>query len=230
MRHHMVKPECSPAPYETHLLPGARKLFFYFGALVGGTKVPPFSFYSVSKELEGSRILLRDLDNVWYHLGLRDVSSNIYETSDWISEQFRRSNCDQAYFIGNSGGGYAAILFAALTGLGKAVAFAPRSYLSPLLKLRNLDQMHSRHYLRMYRKCVFVPKAWDLKKILGQRIHKPQIAIYYDGNHRIDSIHAKHLEGISNIELHRMETGGHDLVTHLNPDGRLLSILQNECC
>lgn len=225
----MTSVEHNPASFEIDSNPGSKKLYFLFGGLAPRLKITPFEFYRVSRGLEGTRIFVRDLDKCWYHLGLRGVTSDIYETADWLKEQHRKSGCEETYFIGNSMGGYAAILFASLTGLGKAVTFAPQTYLSPFLKLRYMTPRAGKQYLKLYRKCSFKPKAWDLRKILGKKGVTPPVTFFYDSMNRTDGMHARHLAGIPGIRIRKIDFGGHNLVIHLKQEGRLLDVLRDEC-
>ena len=78
----------------------------------------------------------------WYHRGIDKISTNIDETILYLKNIIDKY--DEVIFIGNSAGGYAAILFGSLLNIDKVIAFKPQTILEPQIyiddKYINLQQ------------------------------------------------------------------------------------------
>ena len=110
----------------------SNKLFILFGGKNSGFGIPPFEFVNSLKILKHHKIFLRDFRQTWYHSGLTGHTSDIPETVSLITQRIREINPRETTLIGNSMGGFAAILFAKLIGGNcKAVAFAPQTFIHP---------------------------------------------------------------------------------------------------
>ena len=107
-------------PYE-----GSKKLFIVFGGIAAGVSMPPFEFYNSLRILQENRVFIRDFRTNMVPRGSAQNSRNILETWDYLARLIDRYRVDDVTMIGNSMGGFAAILFAALLGHVRAVAFAP---------------------------------------------------------------------------------------------------------
>lgn len=73
------------------------------------------------------QLFLMDTHCSCYHKGVGGVSTNIDETVAFL--QGKIHGYDRVLFIGNSGGGYAALLFGALLHVHRVVAFVPPTLL-----------------------------------------------------------------------------------------------------
>jgi hypothetical protein len=56
-----------------------RPLLIAFGGIYGALGIPPFEFYSLTKNIDVNKIYLRDLSQTWYHSGLPGLSDSIDE-------------------------------------------------------------------------------------------------------------------------------------------------------
>ena len=106
-------------------------LLVIFGGLRGGLGVPLFEFKrTVSKlEMPFKTPFVRDLHQAWYQKGLADITSNVDETRDYLHRVFDAQKPNRIVMLGNSVGGYAAILFACLAGADEVLAISPQTYL-----------------------------------------------------------------------------------------------------
>lgn len=200
-------------------------LYFFFGGISAGIAIPPFEFYKSSGILDESKIFIRDFNQSWYQNGLPGISSNVYSTADFISQKICDIEPEKLYFVGNSMGGYAAILFSYLIGRGEAIAFSPQTFISPLLRLRYLDYRWTRQILNTYRKSLHNKKIWDLKSLALKRSTNCKISIFVSKYHRLDYIHASRLKDISGITVHEFNKGGHGVVGLLRDEGKLPGIM-----
>lgn len=66
-----------------------------------------------------------DLHGQWYNKGLLGITTTIDETVEYLRTEIK--DYKKVYFIGNSCGGYAAILFGSLLNITAVIAFAPQT-------------------------------------------------------------------------------------------------------
>ena len=89
--------------------------------------IPPFEFVNtLSKYFPNSdKRFYRDLNLASYNRGLKGISSNIDETVSYLEPIVKTYK--KVVFIGNSSGGYAAILFGSLLNIYSVIAFFPQT-------------------------------------------------------------------------------------------------------
>lgn len=171
------------AAIREELTPGSKKLYFMFGGIAAGLAMPPFEFYSSAKIIEENKIFLRDFSQAWYQNGLPGVGHTFYSVGDFIEQKIAELEPEEVFFVGNSMGGYAAILFASLVGKGTAIAFAPQTFVSPLKRLRHREQRWSKQVNKMHLRTALKPHVWDLEAWLkarqsGTKMNSAKIEIY----------------------------------------------------
>jgi len=212
-------------PIEFDLSTNRKKLYIFFGGIKARIAMPPFEFYKSSKIINESKIFIRDFYQCWYHAGLPGISHDIHSTSKYIEKQIKSINPEKVFFVGNSMGGYAAILFATLIGKGEVIAFSPQTFISPLLRLVHADFRWKKRILYTYKRSLFKTKAWDIKPLVKGHSRNLKISIFVSKDSRIDYIHASHLRSIPNIEIFEFSSGGHGVVKLLRDEGKLPDIM-----
>lgn len=212
-------------PIERDLISGASKLYIFFGGIGGQIAMPPFEFFKAAKIIDENKIFVRDLRQSWYQDGLPGISADIYSTARFLEKEIQDLNPEKVFFIGNSMGGYAAILFATLIGHGEAIAFAPQTFISPFKRLIHSDKRWSKHIRNTYNRSLFKKKIWDLKALLAKSNFNPKISIFVSKYNRLDRIHADYLREFKNIRIYEFDEGGHEIVRFLRDSGKLPAIL-----
>jgi hypothetical protein len=203
-------------------------LFLTFGGIYGGIGIPVFEFYRITEEFKIRKLFLRDLRQVWYQGGLPEVGENIYSIAEFIKTQIDQQDCDKTIMIGNSAGGYAALLFGSILHADKVVAFSPQTFLNLRAKISNFDFRWSKQILNMYRTQEMVKSTLDLRDFFSrQNNNKTNFKIFYSRMDRLDTIHAKRMGEFSNFELHEFNSGGHELVKWLRDEHILYKILSS---
>ncbi|MEJ7589978.1 MAG: hypothetical protein WKF77_00365 [Planctomycetaceae bacterium] len=208
------------------LVPASNRLYFIFGGIAAEIGMPPFEFYNASRILTENKIFLRDFSQSWYQNGLPGLGRDVYEIAERLAEKIRQVNPVDVYFVGNSMGGYAAILFAALVGSGTAIAFAPQTFISPISKLQHLDLRWPKQIATTCFTTLAKRHVWDLKALLSANQSTLKIEIHVSTKDRLDLMHARRLHGVSGTTIHEYDVGGHALVRYLRDEGRLSGILQ----
>lgn len=210
------------------LVPSSPDLYVFFGGLAAGMAMPPFEFFRAAQVLDANRIFVRDTQQCWYHNGLPGFSSNIFETAVNLDRQICLIDPKRVVFVGNSMGGYAAILFAHLLARGDVIAFSTQTFLSPLLKIRYADFRWPKKTANMYLRTLRNPRVWDLRKLLQINGNEQSMELFVSRDHRLDLIHAQRMKGLPGLTVHEMDSGGHEVVRQLKEQGVLPAILRGE--
>lgn len=122
-------------------------------------------------------------------------------------------------------GGYAAILFANLIATGEVIAFAPQTFISPLLRIQNRDKRWMKQILHTYRKSFLKRKVWDLRLLLLRSNHRNKVSVFVSKADKLDHIHASHIADIQGVTIYEFEDGGHGIVKLLRDQGLLPAIM-----
>lgn len=203
-------------------------LLITFGGFSQQLGIPIFEFNRITDSFENlNRIFLRDTMQMWYHLGLPGVGENIDGIAGHLREYTSHPSTRRVIVFGNSGGGYAAILFGYLLQADQVHAFAPRTFIHPLQRLVHLDlprsspQNMARLLLRGQR------NYFDLRQVLtGRPNFKTRYHVYFSTADRVDTLHGTHIEPVPQVSLHQYADGQHDLIKKLKQDGRLGRIIE----
>ena len=91
--------------------------------LFGG--IPRFEFVQFLKQYDVSKHFYLDEYSDLYHKGLAGITRSIDETATYLKNEIK--DYKRVIFLGNSGGGYAAILFGSLLEVATVVAFVPQT-------------------------------------------------------------------------------------------------------
>lgn len=213
------------APVEFDLKEGASALYVFFGGIAAGIAMPPFEFYNASKILDAHRIFVRDFRQCWYHAGLPGVSHDIPSTAAYLAREIVRLDAKRVVFVGNSMGGFAAMLFAAMLGGVEVVAFAPQTFVSPGLRLRHRDTRWARQIARVWWQGLKAPRFWDIRPVLAQATGQGRVSVFYSPGDALDSIHARRLQGLAQVTVHGIPGGAHNMVKLLRDNGSLPAIM-----
>ncbi len=209
---------------ERLLTPGSKKLYFFFGGLRGKITMPQFEFYNASKIVNENKIFMRDFSQSWYHDGLLNVSQDIDTTVTFLQKEIDELKPENVYFVGNSMGGYAAILFSILTKQGEAIAFAPQTFISPELRNQHADKRWAKQIAKTHKLSALKTKAYDLRQLLSDSQNQ-RVSIFVSKNHELDYLHATHLKGIPDVNVYEFENEDHGLVKVLRDEGKLPIIM-----
>lgn len=221
------------SPVIEELVANSETLILIFGGIKGAMGMPTFEFYNSTSILNHHRVFFRDLSQRWYHSGLAGISQDIPQTCAYIRGLIERIHPKRTIFVGNSMGGYAAILFSTLLNTGRVVAFAPQTFISPAKKLLARDFRWKLETLGTYISALSKPQYFDLAQVLEDAEHEKglanQIELHVSSFDRLDMLHANHLRHFQNVDIHPHALGGHNLVRHLRDNGNLRTILTNAC-
>jgi pimeloyl-ACP methyl ester carboxylesterase len=212
------------SPVKEDLVPGSDRLFLSFGGIRGAMGMPPFEFYRSARILDCSKIFLRDLFQSWYQRGLPSIGDDAFAIGDYLRRKIAESGATQIRFVGNSMGGYAALLFCSMLQCGKAIAFAPQTFVSPDKRLKYRDRRWPLQIAEMH-KSRTASHIYDLQSWIRDHYPAMQASVYVSKSDKLDMVHANELAGFANVEIHRFAGAGHGLVARLRDEGSLAQIL-----
>lgn len=210
---------------EIELSKNGSNLYIFFGGIRGGLDIPKFEFYNSSKIIDENKIFFRDLDQCWYQNGILEIGETIYSISKYIQCKIKEINPKKIFFVGNSMGGYAAILFSCLIGQGEVIAFAPQTFIDPIIRHKYKDFRWKSEIYIMHKKTNLKKTILDLKPILLKLRKNLKISIFVSITNKLDYIHASYIKDISGITIYEFEESGHGIVKFLRDVGKLQSIM-----
>ncbi len=198
--------------------PGAPVLLAFGGIAGRMAAMPPFEFFRLTHRLAVNKVYLRDLDQCWYHAGLRGVTRDITGTLAFLTSLVSECRTDTAVVVGSSMGGYAALLFGSLMQASAIHAFSPHVFLGDGRSIRNKERLRALHEN-------FSDEYWDLNGVLEPPQRPGGRHIYFDSTNGKDRRQVKHLEDHPHLRLHRFRGGGHNLVKYLKASGELEKVV-----
>tara|TARA_Y100001970_G_scaffold111881_1_gene139607 strand:- start:1378 stop:2031 length:654 start_codon:yes stop_codon:yes gene_type:complete len=201
----------------------SESLFVFFGGISGGLYLPKFEFYKSSGVLDASRVFIRDMNQAWYHKGLKD-DGNIEQFIEEIGKICSLRSFDKITFVGNSMGGYAALLSQLVLGVGRAVAFNPQTFISSDLRLEHKD-FRWEAQIKKVKNIIESSPYKDLKTIV-EDTNRTNCEIHVAKDDLLDLKHAWNLANYNSISIIEHESGGHNLVGSLRDSDQLLKIVQ----
>jgi hypothetical protein len=189
---------------------------------------PRFDFFGRTKKLEKrfgltfNRLLVRDLANAWYHRGVPGLGTHVDEVATTLRSLIRSIHPSEVITIGQSAGGYAAIMFGMLLKADRIVAFGPLSYLNPEEAIRYGDH---RFLSVMEGLQADPPKSgyYDLTELRNALQFQGALDVIF-GTHpgnddgvsgNLDAIHALRLARLANVSLHPYPESGDPIVQWL---------------
>jgi hypothetical protein len=201
--------------------PSSSALLVAFGGIAHRLAMPPFEFFRLASALEVNKVFLRDLDESWYHCGVRGMSTDVDSTAEALQRIVRETGAERVVFTGNSAGGYASLLFGALSPTPVTVhAFSAQTFLGRRTRLLAFDRRWEKQIRRVQRIDGSSP-TMDLRKVISGTDGRSTLHLHYGRAHRLDRLHAERLRGLPGVRLHPEESKRHDVIKALRDRGEL---------
>lgn len=218
------------------IVPGA-PLVISFG-FVSWEKRPDFDFYGRLKKLEATtdtainKILVRDCLNAWYHREIPGLGYHVDEVAKSLQQMITTIKPSQVITIGQSMGGYAAIMFGTLLNADTIISFGPLSFLNSKEALL----YHDRRWLTVMQALEEFPPPngyYDLPALISKTGNKPQLHVFFGTKPdegatesvNLDVFHAHRYAALPNCHIHPFPGSGHAVVQHLIDTKRINGIL-----
>lgn len=198
-----------------------------------------FDFWGRAKKLEASigrpinRILVRDTANMWYQHGVNGLGVDVESTAASLRELIERVQPISVATVGQSMGAYGAILFGALLGVDRVLAFGPLSYLRSDWARRDGDTRWLPVMEKLERFAPARPYD-DLRALLDATPKPPRVHVVIgtqaapDGEPpNMDRLHAERLAGRPDVSVEQFVHAPHAVVQWLGNAGHIDRVLKN---
>lgn len=203
-------------------------LFVAFGGIRQRLGAPPFEFFNSIANIDCDKIFLRDFQRSWYQRGIDQELNDFDKVVNYLGGVISKYKYRKVCFLGNSMGGYAAILFGTILDVDKVIAFAPQSFIDKFRRFIYRDKRSRGLKDNLYTYENVNKAHFDLKKfLLKNDSYKTEINIYYSALDRLDSRHAKRLKNRKNVILHPIYEGDHSVIRVVRGSGLLHTILRS---
>lgn len=199
------------------------------------TALPRFDFVGRLRKLMATTgqplnlIAIRDTANFWYQHGVSGLGRDVDEVAASLQRVIADLRPASIHMVGQSMGGYAAILFGALLGADQVLAFGPLSYLRDDWARRDGDA----RWIGVMESLRRHPPARiydDLPALLAK--HSVPVRIVFgagaeaDGSVNSDAIHASRFTDLAGVTIECEERASHAVVQWLIDTAQLDNLLQ----
>ncbi len=202
-------------------------LFIIFGGISQGIGLPRFEFYKITQSLPAKLVFIRDIHQGWYHLALPGIGTGISDVCNAIRRIEVESATKKTVCVGNSMGGYAALLVGSLVRADEVISFSPQTFIGRWLRIRYGDSRWKEQIKKVYGSPSSMHNAFDLSRLLADPGYA-KATIFADPKHRLDFVHAKRMEKLPGTKV-QWTDGGHNLVKKLRDAGDLENTLIASC-
>jgi hypothetical protein len=203
----------------------ARTLLVTFGGLGALGRGPGFEFETTARTLPVKRLFVTDPEQAWYHRGGAPGAA-IADVAHSISELLAGREVERLVTIGNSAGGYAALIFGTLLAADAVISFAPQTVLDPEVLAKMGDHRWDGLLLPLAARGALEEQWLDLRTALPPRRRRDtRYKVYFDETIVWDRLHAERLRELEGVRFYRFGRGGHRLVRGLRDSGALTRLL-----
>lgn len=220
--HHFGVDDLSPifkdfSSHSPHLLVS---LGGYFGGF--GTT---FEFSNVADAADVKKLYVRDIRRAVYHTGLPGLSVDVPSTTEVLRGLIAESGAKRVTMIGNSQGGFAAIMFGALLDIDCVHAFSAQTFVGPINRWRHGENRWPHVAFQLYFRSLFKRKYYDMQKLLNATRGKTQFQIHYGLKEPLEAVNAEYLRGCRGVTLHSYPLSKRQLLKHMIDSGLFEKIL-----
>lgn len=198
-----------------------------FGGFHGAMGMPVFEFLNITRNIKSKKIFIRDPNQGWYHSEFHGIGKGVDDLASCLKKIIRREDISKLVMVGNSMGGYGAILLGSLIQADEVHAFAPQTFINKDLRQKFKDNRWQSNMDNIYNFPFKKERYFDLKDVIRKADGKTIFNIYFSNLEYLDCEHALRLQRIPNVILHKYDYDEHNLVMKLRENGSLQNILSN---
>lgn len=206
---------------------GSKQLLVTFGGIRQGIGMPVYEFNNTLKDIACDKVFIKDINQAWYHKGINEKTKNILELKKLLEKIINENQYTNVIFIGNSMGGYAAILFGILLNVNFVLAFSPQTFIDKSNRFWYKDKRWGKEIRGVYINNAYQRKFYNLKKNLKKLNYSTQIDVFYSNKNVLDKLHSERLIKQQNVILHSYDKGNHNIIKVLRDEGELIKIIRN---
>ena len=181
-----------------------------------------FDFVRATNPLRVQKLFLRDPNMMWYQKGTPGVGHTVPAVAEYLRGVIARAGVTRVVMIGNSGGGFSALLFGALVGADEIHAFNP-----PTKLLAESDTSCPEQLNQLAAEQGLASPYLDLCRVLGEHLQpKTKVYIHYSRGDGRDKRHARYLAEFPNVQLIQYPFVSHHVARFFAERAMLTPLLQ----
>lgn len=175
----------------------------------------PLEFYRSLGEIDCAPLFVRDMGQRWYQYEAKVVDG----VAQAIRDAARRAGARRLICLGNSMGGFGALLFGSIIGADAILAVGAQSGISPDVMEEVGD--------RRYRQFLTGVAAFPFGDLLKLEPAKGQVTLCYGADNRPDCAHAARLLRSWTAESMPVPRAGHNAAKVLRERGELIPLIRS---
>ena len=194
-----------------------------FGGLKFRLGIPPFEFVQITEALDVDVVFVRDLSQSFYQRGVPGLGETFPEMATSLQpyvDAAPRSVC-----IGNSAGGFPALILGSMCGASEVQAFSPLTFLDRARRFRHHDKRWSKHIDPVNRGPERQRAFLDTRPIVREH-PATSVTIHYSNDLRIDRAHARRMSRCPNVTLDAVPGRNHFVIREMRASGQLEKLLR----
>lgn len=205
----------------------SRALLVTFGGMRSLVGIPTFEFVRLTSEIPVKRLFVRDPRQSWYHRGMPKHGRSLASVAEAVGDLIAGHDVERLVMVGNSAGGYGALVFGTLLSADAVFAFAPQTVLDPRLLAEMNDHRWDDLLAPLIKKGALEERWSDLSVALPEALRADtRYNVYFDQHILGDRLHAERIRDVEGVRLYRFGRGGHNLVRALRDCGALERMLR----
>jgi hypothetical protein len=201
-------------------------LVIAFGGIANMLYLPPFEFFHATNSFLYSRILVRDFNQSWYHLGVDRNYGSFEEVVQKLTHLIDQLGPKTISITGASAGGYASLAFGHFLKADFVHALAPQTFIDPFNRRRIGEKRWQREVDKIYSNRPASKWFYDLRNLLKDYNGKTLYNIHVCRSHELDLSYAVHLEDLPGIHIERYGCDAHNIAQYLKNYDILPSLLE----
>lgn len=189
-----------------------------FGSMGNNFGVQPRQFFKTFQERDAEVLFVKDYRQCWYQRGLIGVTKDVPSTAEYL-RTLLNGDMRPVVTVGASSGGFAALLFGAMLGARRVVAFSPQTMVNPAVvaKFRTDDTDDNDLEFDDY---------WaDLVRVLHDHPLVGTARVFHARRAPFDAQQAGRLEGTAGVSIEPLEWHGHNTASMLRDNGQLDAVI-----
>ena len=202
------------------------RLIIAFGGMAHKLFLPPFEFFRVTNSLSYSRILVRDFNQAWYHLGIDQNLTSFEAVLDQLRQLIGEMKPETICTVGTFAGGYAALAFGHYLNADYVHALAPQTFVDAENREKVGERRWEPQIKNLYRNQPKTSWFYDLRNLLKNYNGKTIYTLHISNNHAVDRFYGDHLEDIEGVVIKRYPCDNHRLGEYMKKYDLLDSLFE----
>jgi pimeloyl-ACP methyl ester carboxylesterase len=206
---------------------GDALLVFFSGGGKGMGGIPHVGFRKTTDCLPAKLAFVRDPSRSAYLGELPGIGRGHDDLAAAVTRVREEAGVSRVVCVGNSMGGYAALVVGSMIRADEVLAFSPQTFLTAWLRFRHWDRRWEGQMRRVRADPTINREAGDLRSYLAEPGYG-KATIFADRSYRLDRIHALRVARLPRTSV-RWVQGRHNVIRHLRNSGELVAILREAC-